>query len=279
MNKLVLGLMGIALLSVLLPLEGTVAFLTSEQKQTVPVSLGTNEDVFTTETESIRLVTEVTRHVTITRVKTEEGGSSEERDVETSIDEGAFTLVFQPQRPHLELDVENLKVTGEPEGRVEISRVGGENAIEFRIGHIRDQVGRGNETLEGELHITALDGFYQHTIPLTIVTEYKESTSVVEASPPSTPAQPGAGSGAPGAPLPGTENPPPGTGGGAPQPPGTGGETPPPPGSGGETPPPGSGGEPPPSPGSGGESPPPVSGEAPSSPPSTREANSSVRAD
>ncbi|MED1875202.1 hypothetical protein, partial [Brevibacillus borstelensis] len=219
MKKLVSGLMAFALIFALLPLEGTVAFLTSEKKQTVPVSLGTNEDVFTTETEAIRLVTEVEKHVTITRVKTEAGKSTEERNVDISIDEGTFTLVFKPQRPHLDLDVENLKVTGEPEGRLEISREGGGNGIEFRIGHIRDQVKREHETLEGELHITALGGFYRHVIPLTVVTEYKESSSVVEVSPPPPPAKPGPGTGTPGSPPPGTETP-------VPPPPGAGGEAP-----------------------------------------------------
>ncbi|MED2007918.1 hypothetical protein P4V39_07200 [Brevibacillus borstelensis] len=261
MKKLVSGLMAFALIFALLPLEGTVAFLTSEKKQTVPVSLGTNEDVFTTETEAIRLVTEVEKHVTITRVKTEAGKSTEERDVDISIDEGTFTLVFKPQRPHLDLDVENLKVTGEPEGRLEISREGGGNGIEFRIGHIRDQVKREHETLEGELHITALGGFYRHVIPLTVVTEYKESSSVVEVSPPPPPAKPGPGTGTPGSPPPGTETP-------VPPPPGAGGEAPKPPGAGGDIPqPPGAGGEAPKPPGAGGEIPqPPDTGEEPQSP-------------
>ncbi|MEK4338902.1 hypothetical protein [Brevibacillus sp. FSL L8-0710] len=272
MKKLVSGLMAFALIFALLPLEGTVAFLTSEKKQTVPVSLGTNEDVFTTETEAIRLVTEVEKHVTITRVKTEAGKSTEERDVDISIDEGTFTLVFKPQRPHLDLDVENLKVTGEPEGRLEISREGGGNGIEFRIGHIRDQVKREHETLEGELHITALGGFYRHVIPLTVVTEYKESSSVVEVSPPPPPAKPGPGTGTPGSPPPGTETPvppPPGAGGEAPKPPGAGGEIPQPPGAGGEAPkPPGAGGDIPQPPGAGGEAPKPpgAGGEIPQPP-------------
>ncbi|WP_152562221.1 hypothetical protein [Brevibacillus borstelensis] len=277
MKKLVSGLMAFALIFALLPLEGTVAFLTSEKKQTVPVSLGTNEDVFTTETEAIRLVTEVEKHVTITRVKTEAGKSTEERDVDISIDEGTFTLVFKPQRPHLDLDVENLKVTGEPEGRLEISREGGGNGIEFRIGHIRDQVKREHETLEGELHITALGGFYRHVIPLTVVTEYKESSSVVEVSPPPPPAKPGPGTGTPGSPPPGTETPvppPPGAGGEAPKPPGAGGEIPQPPDTGEEPQSPSTGEKTPQPPGGEGEDQPPPSPGEDNTPPSNQDGES-----
>ncbi|MBE5396262.1 hypothetical protein HT747_14040 [Brevibacillus borstelensis] len=277
MKKLVSGLMAFALIFALLPLEGTVAFLTSEKKQTVPVSLGTNEDVFTTETEAIRLVTEVEKHVTITRVKTEAGKSTEERNVDISIDEGTFTLVFKPQRPHLDLDVENLKVTGEPEGRLEISREGGGNGIEFRIGHIRDQVKREHETLEGELHITALGGFYRHVIPLTVVTEYKESSSVVEVSPPPPPAKPGPGTGTPGSPPPGTETPvppPPGAGGEAPKPPGAGGEIPQPPDTGEEPQSPSTGEKTPQPPGGEGEDQPPPSPGEDNTPPSNQDGES-----
>ena len=185
MKKLVSVTMAVALMIMLNPLEATVSFLTSEKKQTTPISLGTNEDVFVTETESIQIVTEVTKRVTITRKIADANGQgggeggAEERDVKLSIQEGAFYLRLKPQRPHLDLDVENLKVTGEAEGQLQIERQDSEKDIMFRIGHIRSQVGRSDNTLKGELHITALGGFYRHVIPLTVVTKYDERTDVI----------------------------------------------------------------------------------------------------
>lgn len=87
MKKLVSLTLAIALTIMLNPLEATVSFLTSEKIQTTPISLGSNEDVFVTETKSIQIVTEVTKRVTITRKIADAigpGGSeegAEERDV------------------------------------------------------------------------------------------------------------------------------------------------------------------------------------------------------
>ncbi|USG66292.1 hypothetical protein NDK47_02870 [Brevibacillus ruminantium] len=315
MKKLVSVVMAVALISMLHPLETTVSFLTSEKKQRAPVSLGTNEDVFLTETESIQIVTEVTKKVTITRksVDGEEGGgeeASEERDVKFSIQEGAFYLRLKPQRPHLDLDEQDLQVTGEAKDLLQIERQDSEEDIVFRIGHIRSKVEYSDDLLTGELHITALGGFYQHVIPLTVETQYKESTHVISVpSPPPIPGVPGSpppgGTPAPVPnplppeqpptetppvpPVPGTENPAPPSPGEAanPSPPGTGGENPPAPGTGGEPAPrpgtgsgnpspPGAGGEPAPSPGQGGGNPsPPGAGGEPAPQPGPGSGNPS----
>lgn len=199
--KKVIAVAALAAMVTLLPLEGTVAFLTSEKKQTVPVSLGTNEDVFVTETESIQLLTEVTKQVKITRKKVEgaaegeAGGESEERDVSYRVVEGAYTLRLIPQRPHLDLEPENFRVTGDLAGLLQISPADDEDekAIAYRLEHRRDQVEYRDGTVRGELHITALGGFYMHALPVTLVTRVKESTSVVEIRVPSVPGVPPVG--------------------------------------------------------------------------------------
>lgn len=190
-----MGLMAATLVLNIVPLDGTLSFLTSEKKQVSPVSTGTNEDVFVTETEEIVLKTKVEKRIKITRTVNADGSSSESKDSKLAVMEGSQVISFTPQRSHLDLDVENITLTGEAASEVIVERVEAEKGIAFRITHSRKSAWdkRKSETEKGELRVTALGGFYALTIPLTISTSYRESTDVTEEAapnPPSTPTTP-----------------------------------------------------------------------------------------
>lgn len=190
-----MGLMAAAFVLNIVPLDGTLSFLTSEKKQVSPVSTGTNEDVFVTETEQIVLKTKVEKRIKITRKMNADGSSSESKDSKLAVMEGSQVISFTPQRAHLDLEVENITLTGDAASGVIVERVEAEKGIVFRISHSRKSAWdkRKSETEKGELRVTALGGFYALTIPLTISTSYRESTDVTEEAapnPPSTPTAP-----------------------------------------------------------------------------------------
>ncbi|MDF2679300.1 MAG: hypothetical protein K0R47_490 [Brevibacillus sp.] len=187
-----MGLMAAALALNILPLEGTLSFLTSEKKQVSPVSTGTNEDVFVTETKQIVLKTRVEKRTKIKRTVNADGSSSETTDSRLAVMEGSQLISFSPQRAHLDLDVENITLTGDAASEVKVERVQTEEGISFRITHSRQSAWnkRESETEKGELRVTALGGFYSLTIPLTISTSYRESADVTEEAAPNQPNQP-----------------------------------------------------------------------------------------
>ncbi|MED4782503.1 hypothetical protein [Brevibacillus choshinensis] len=230
MKRLAMGLMAATLVLNIVPLNGTLSFLTSEKKQVSPVSTGTNEDVFVTETEQIALKTKVEKRIKIKRTVNADGSSSESKDSKLAVMEGSQVISFTPQRAHLDLDVENITLTGEAASEVIVERVEAEKGIAFRITHSRKSAWdkRKSETERGELRVTALGGFYALTIPLTISTSYRESTDVTEEAapnPPSSPTTPDTPStpDTPDTPAPGGNTTEPA------QPPSTGSETPTPP--------------------------------------------------
>ena len=203
-----IGLMAVALGLNLTSFHGTLSFLTSEKKQAYSVSTGTNEDVFVTETEQLVLKTQVTKRVKVKRTQNADGSSSETTESKISVHEGVQRILFAAQRAHLELDVENIRVTGLAEDEVLIEKVeqteGEEEGIVFRIAHNRNMADTANKTEKGELHITALGGFYSLTIPLTVQTSYSSSTEVSEEAAPSSPSSPSS----PSPQQPGTSEPP-----------------------------------------------------------------------
>lgn len=187
-----MGLMAAALVLHIVPLDGTLSFLTSEKKQVSPVSTGTNEDVFQTETEQIVLKTRVEKRIKITRTVNADGSSSESKDSRLTVLEGSQVISFTPQREYLDLDVENITLTGEAASEVLVERLETEKGIAFRISHSRKSAWdkRKSETEKGELRVTALGGFYSLSIPLTISTSYRESTDVTEEAAPNPPSNP-----------------------------------------------------------------------------------------
>ncbi|MGG4493418.1 hypothetical protein [Brevibacillus reuszeri] len=222
MKRVAIGLMAVTLGLNIFPFHGTLSFLTSEKKQAYSVSTGTNEDVFVTETEQLVLRTQVTNRVKVKRTHNADGSSSESTESRTSLQEGVQRISFIPQRDHLELDVENIQVTGMADDEVTVEKVEaikGEEGIVFRIAHNRNKVDTANKTEKGELLITALGGFYSLKIPLTVHTSYSSSTEVSEEAAPGTPAPSGgtpSGSPAPSDPLPTAETPVPPTDAGTP---------------------------------------------------------------
>ncbi|MGG1660497.1 hypothetical protein [Brevibacillus sp. NRS-1366] len=186
MKRLAIGLIAVTLGLNIVPLNGTLSFLTSEKKQVSAVSTGTNEDVFVTETEQIVLKTKVAKRVKVKRTKNADGSSSETTESRTSIEEGVQRISFVPQRDHLNLGVENITVTGLSEGEITIEQVEkmeAEKGIVFRIAHNRQMVDRKTKTEKGELHVTALGGFYSFTIPIIVRTTYSSSTDISEEGP------------------------------------------------------------------------------------------------
>jgi hypothetical protein len=184
-----MGLMAVALVLNLAPLDRTLSFLTSEKKQVSPVSTGTNEDVFVTETKQIVLKTKVEKRTKVKRTKNADGTSSESKESRLAVEEGVQWITFEPQRAHLDLDVENVTLTGDAADEVTVQRVEEEEGIVFRIAHSYQKASgkRKSGTEKGELRVTALGGFYSLTIPLTISTSYNESTNVTEESAPNQP--------------------------------------------------------------------------------------------
>ncbi|MFF0829663.1 hypothetical protein ACFYU8_22575 [Brevibacillus sp. NPDC003359] len=211
MKKLAIGLVTVTFVLNIAHLDTTFSFLTSEKKQQSPITTGTNEDVFVTDTEQIVLKTEVIKQMKVTRKKNADGTSSESSQSRLIVHEGVQRISFIPKREHLTLSAENITVTGFSEGEVTVEVVeamDGEKGIVFRIGHNRHMVGRESKTEKGELQITALGGFYTHKIPLTLRTSYKSKSDVSEVTEPGQPSQPGT----PDTPAPGggsTEPPPP----------------------------------------------------------------------
>ncbi|CAM3339927.1 MULTISPECIES: hypothetical protein [Brevibacillus] len=191
MKKIAVGLFAASLVLNIVPLDGTVAFLTSEKKQTSSISLGTNEDVFVTQTKEMTIETKITKRTVIRRTMNADGTSSETAEDKVSIDQGAQTIVFIPQRPHLDLELENLRVTGAVEGIVKVEKIESEEGIEFLISHARGEMEWKNGTVKGELHVTALGGFYDVVIPVAVTTIYKKKTDVQETNAPGNPQQPG----------------------------------------------------------------------------------------
>lgn len=194
MKRLALGLMAATLMLNIVPLDGTLSFLTSEKKQVSPVSTGTNEDVFVADTTQILLKTKVEKRTKVRRVKNADGSSSERKENKLSVMAGSRLITFAPQRPDLDLDVENIAVTGDAAGEITVERIddeGGKNIV-FRISHRYQSAWdkRSSGTDRGEVRVTALGGFYSLTIPLTISTSYKESTDVTEEAAPNQPGQP-----------------------------------------------------------------------------------------
>ncbi|QRG68110.1 hypothetical protein [Brevibacillus choshinensis] len=192
MKRLAMGLMAAALALNIVPLDGTLSFLTSEKKQVSPVSTGTNEDVFVTDANRIDLKTKVEKRTKITRKVNADGSSSETKDSRLSVLEGSQVISFTPKRPHLDLDVENMTVTGDAASEVVVERLATDKEISFRISHSRKSAWdkRKSETEKGELRVTALGGFYSLSIPLTISTSYRESTDLTEEAAPN-PSTPG----------------------------------------------------------------------------------------
>ncbi|MFY0544550.1 hypothetical protein [Brevibacillus sp. H7] len=187
MRKSVLYLATISSLFYLFQLEGTTAFLTSEKKHASAVSTGTNQDVFVTEAKQLVLKTEVFKKVKITKKKKEGAGPSKpgediETDVKVTIQRGADWITLFPQRPHLDLEVENFTVTGAAEDDVKIEKVESEDGegITFKVYHDDKAIGRKNKTVTGQLHVTALGGFYHQMVPITVQTTYREKTDVEE---------------------------------------------------------------------------------------------------
>jgi len=184
LRTLAMGLIAACLVLNLAPLQGTFSFLTSEKKQVSAVSTGTNEDVFLTETKEILLATDVHQHTEVTRVKRANGSTSESRDSSLDVLAGEYFLTFVPQRPHLDLALEQITVTGSAAEEVLVERVeDGENGgdIVFRIAHRYEKAAgktKGGK-IGGKLHVTALGGFYSLTLPLTIDVSYSESREVI----------------------------------------------------------------------------------------------------
>ncbi|MGG0939559.1 hypothetical protein ABHN11_26500 [Brevibacillus centrosporus] len=196
MKRLAVGLMAAALILNAVPMDGTFSFLTSEKKQVSPVSTGTNEDVFVTETKQIILKSKVEKRTKIKRKINADGSSSVTKDSRLAVTNGVQRVVFVPQRESLDLELANLTVTGDAAGEVTIQRVYDEKddkAIVFEITHTYQKAygKRKSETERGELQVTALGGFYTLKLPLTISTSYRESTDVSEEAVPSQPSQPG----------------------------------------------------------------------------------------
>lgn len=194
LKKLALGLIAITLGLNIVPMKGTLSFLTSEKRQVSAVSTGSNEDVFVTETERIDLKTTVTKRVKVKHSKNADGSTSSTTESRTSIQEGVQRISFVPQRDHLNLEVENITVTGLDEDEITIERIEpmeGEKGIVFHIAHNRQTVDRKTKTEKGELHVTALGGFYSVTIPITVRTTYSSSTDVSEEGPAEPAPQPG----------------------------------------------------------------------------------------
>ncbi|MFD2369573.1 hypothetical protein ACFSO0_06310 [Brevibacillus sp. GCM10020057] len=196
MKKLAMVLVTAALMLQLAPLDETLSFLTSEKKQVSPVSTGSNEDVFVTDTSQIVLKTKVEKRIKIRRTVNADGSSSQTTDSSLSVANGVQRVVFVPQREFLDLNEANITVTGEAASEVTIQRIYGEKdgkEIVFEVAHSYQKARgkRKSETERGELHVTALGGFYSLTIPLTLSTSYNESTSVTEEAAPSQPNQPG----------------------------------------------------------------------------------------
>lgn len=185
--------MAVALVFNLAPLNRTLSFLTSEKKQVSPVSTGTNEDVFVTETKQIVLKTKVEKRTKVKRTKNADGSSSESKESRLAVEEGVQRITFVPQRAHFDLDVENVTVTGDAAGEVTVQRVHEEEGIVFRIAHSYQKASgkKKSGSEKGELRVTALGGFYSLAIPLTISTSYSESTNVTEEAVPNNPQQPG----------------------------------------------------------------------------------------
>lgn len=219
MKKALLYLTTFSSLCLLLQLDGTTAYLTSDKMQESPVSLGSNRDVFAFEEKEILLSTSVHKKIKIKRTNGPGGqGGGESSTADTSIERGSAVIVFKPQRPHLTLDPSNFSVTGDAADDIAIVPVAvaeQENGIAFMIEHKLDAVQKKNDTVTGLLHVQALGGFYNVTVPLKIRTSYKETTVVTEvnAPPPSAPPP-----GTPGGNTPTPTSPPPNTGGGG-QPP------------------------------------------------------------
>lgn len=191
-----MGLMAAALVLNIVPLDGTLSFLTSEKKQVSPVSTGTNEDVFVTETEQIVLKTRVEKKTKIKRTVNADGSSSETKDNRLSVFNGVQRITFVPQREHFDLDLANITVTGEAADEVTVQRVIDDKdgrEIVFEVSHSYQEARgkRKSETEKGELRVTALGGFYLLSIPITISTSYRESTDVSEEVAPSQPGTPG----------------------------------------------------------------------------------------
>ncbi|MGG4440647.1 hypothetical protein [Brevibacillus fortis] len=194
MKKLAIGLVTVTFVLNIAHLDTTFSFLTSEKKQQSPITTGTNEDVFVTDTEQIVLKTEVIKQTKVTRKKNADGTTSESSQSRLIIHEGVQRISFIPKREHLTLGVENITVTGFLEGEVTVEVVEAmddEKGIVFRIGHNRHMVGRESKTEKGELQITDLGGFYTHKIPLTLRTAYKSKSDVSEVTEPGQPSQPG----------------------------------------------------------------------------------------
>ncbi len=212
MRKTVVYLATISSLFYLFHLEGTGAFLTSEKKHASGISTGTNQDVFVTETKQLVLKSEVYKRTTIKKKKSQDGGPGEEdRDVKVSIERGADWITLFPQRPHLDLEAAHFQVTGPAANEVKIEKVESEqeNGITFKLYHDDNAIGRKNKTVKGQVHVTALGGFYHLVVPITVTTTYREKTDVEEVvvNDPTTPAPETPETGTPetGAPPPGTE--------------------------------------------------------------------------
>lgn len=211
MRKLAIGLMAAALLLPAWPLDGTLSFLTSEKKQVSLVSTGTNEDVFVTDTSSLSLKTTVEKRIKIKRTVNADGSSSETTASSLSVTKGVQRVVFVPQREYLDLDAASLAVTGEAASELTVQRIYGDKdgqEIVFEVAHSYQKASgkRKSETRRGQLHVTALGGFYSLTIPLTLSTSYRESTNLTEEAAPSqpgTPASPGTTPNPPDTPAPG----------------------------------------------------------------------------
>jgi hypothetical protein len=244
-KKALFSLLVLSASAALLQFPDTRAFLLGEKKNVSAISLGANEDVFRTETTEINLKTTVRKKVKITRTAgTDEAPGSETKESSTSVENGSQTVLFIPQRTRLTLTSDQFTFTGEVEGAANVQVAEGEDGIEVRVTHAKSAVEYRSSRLSGEMHVLALGGFYDVTIPITITTDYEEHTEVVEAAPPKRPAP-----GAPGPAVPPTEEPPLPSDPQLPNPPGSteppaGPETPPsnPPGSteppaGPETPP------------------------------------------
>jgi hypothetical protein len=185
-----LYLITISSLCLMLQPDATTAFLTSEKKHDSPISLGTNQDVFVTETTEISIYTEVRKKVKIVKVKKKDkdGNPSEEQQVSSQVEtyRGGKTIVFFPQRPHLELAPENFTVIGDAADMIEVVReeTDKDDELAFRIWHKEDAIKKKSSTIKGELHVQALGGFYHIIIPLTVKTKYDVSTDVTEVEAP-----------------------------------------------------------------------------------------------
>lgn len=186
MKKALLILISAAALANVLPVSGTISYLTSARDYATPISFGTNDDIFQTETTSFYLETKVKKKTSVKKEKQKDGKTKESKQEKTSVSLGSQVIVMLPQREGLNLNPSNFRVTGFPAGAIKVEAAelpndsGEQQTFVFRISHAIHAAYSKSYQQKGALQIEALGGFYHLSIPITLVNKYDEETEIEE---------------------------------------------------------------------------------------------------